>query len=136
MELEAMRWALELVTMLNADEQWPALKPVLQDTLTTAGAVYRPWPPECVDVANVMVEQCKMFFVHQESPPTAECCRWFSSRHKNAKERRRLCRCMEFLTTAIKPLRPDVLALSDQCHFSSGFPMSRDHTCACKAEEA
>ncbi|AEE85482.2 Expressed protein [Arabidopsis thaliana] len=46
---------------------------------TTTDAVYRPWPPECVDVANVMLEQCKMFFVHQESPPTAECCRWFSA---------------------------------------------------------
>ncbi|KAG7649372.1 Bifunctional inhibitor/plant lipid transfer protein/seed storage helical domain superfamily [Arabidopsis thaliana x Arabidopsis arenosa] len=100
--------------------------------VTIADAVYRPWPSECVEVANVMVEQCKMFFVHQESPPTAECCRWFSSRRKYAKERRRLCRCLEFLTTAFKNLKPDVLALSDQCHFSSGFPMSRDHTCACK----
>ncbi|CAA7050145.1 unnamed protein product [Microthlaspi erraticum] len=100
--------------------------------VTTTDAVYRPWPPECVDVASVMVEECRSFFVQEESPPTAECCHWFSSRRDQAKERRRLCRCMEFLTTAVVSLRSDVLALSDQCHFGGGFPMAKDHTCACK----
>ncbi|KAJ4913458.1 Bifunctional inhibitor/lipid-transfer protein/seed storage 2S albumin superfamily protein [Raphanus sativus] len=100
--------------------------------VTTADKADRPWPPECLEVANVMVEECKLFFVEQESPPTAECCGWFSSRHKKAEDRRRICRCMKFLTTAFEAIKPGVLALSDQCHFGDGFPMSKNHACACK----
>ncbi|KAG2239792.1 hypothetical protein Bca52824_091318 [Brassica carinata] len=100
--------------------------------VTTADKVDRSWPPECLEVANVMVEQCKLFFVQQESPPTAECCGWFSSRRKKAEDRRRICRCAKFLTTTFEAIKPSVLALSDQCHFGDGFPMSKNNACACK----
>ncbi|KAH0941193.1 hypothetical protein HID58_000830 [Brassica napus] len=75
-------------------------------------------------------KECKLFFVEQESPPTAECCGWFSSRREKAKDRRRICRCMEFLTTAFEAIKPSVLSLSDQCHFGGGFPISKNHACA------
>ncbi|KAF2569120.1 hypothetical protein F2Q68_00026133 [Brassica cretica] len=100
--------------------------------VTTADQVDRPWPRECLEVANVMVEQCKLFFVEQESPPTTECCGWFSSRREKAKDRRRICKCMEFLTTAFEEIKPSVLALSEQCHFGGGFPISKNHACTCK----
>ncbi|CAN7070566.1 unnamed protein product, partial [Brassica oleracea var. botrytis] len=100
--------------------------------VTTADQVDRPWPRECLEVANVMVEQCKLFFVEQESPPTFECCGWFSSRREKAKDRMRVCRCMEFLTTAFEAIKPSVLSLSEQCHFGGGFPISKNHACTCK----